>query len=69
MKPRHAAEEGVLTLAELADYLHVSRTTIYSLLKRKELPAFKVGRDWRFTFEEIDRWCAEREIKTPRISN
>jgi hypothetical protein len=27
------------------------------------LPAFKVGSDWRFNVEEIDRWRVEREKK------
>jgi excisionase family DNA binding protein len=49
MKSRHfAAETHLLTVGELADYRRVDPSTIYRLLKRKELPAFKVGRDWRF---------------------
>jgi hypothetical protein len=28
-----------------------------------QLPAFKVGSDWRFNIEEIDRWRVEREKK------
>ena len=38
----------MLRVSEVADYLHVSRSTIFRLLKRTELPAFKVGSDWRF---------------------
>ena len=59
----------MLTVGELADYLRVDSSTIYRLLKRHELPAFKVGRHWRFTTEEIDRWRAERQIRTPRHRN
>jgi excisionase family DNA binding protein len=54
----------MLTVEEVADYLRVSRSTICRLLKRKELPGFKVGSDWRFNVEAIDRWLAEREIRT-----
>ncbi len=46
----------VLTVSELADYLHVHQSTIYRMLKRNELPSFKVGADYRFNREEIDRW-------------
>jgi excisionase family DNA binding protein len=67
MKP-HAAATRVLTLEEVADYLHVSRTTIYRLLKRNQLPAFEIGSDWRFNVEEIDRWRAEQETRTSRPS-
>jgi excisionase family DNA binding protein len=51
----------VMTLNELADYLRVHPSTIYRLLKRRGLPAFKVGSDWRFNSESIDRWLLERE--------
>jgi excisionase family DNA binding protein len=46
----------VLTVKEAADYLRIHTSTIYRLLKRKELPAFRVGSDWRFNVEDIDRW-------------
>ena len=52
---------NVLTLEEVANYLRVHPSTIYRLLKKKLLPAFKVGSDWRFNVESIDRWRAEAE--------
>jgi excisionase family DNA binding protein len=51
----------ILTLENVAQYLRVHPSTIYRLLKKKQLPAFKVGRDWRFNLESIDRWRAEAE--------
>ena len=47
----------VLTVQDLAHYLKVHPSTVYRLLKAGKLPAFKVGSDWRFNVEEIDRWC------------
>ena len=55
---RHTVAPSVFTVGELAEYLRVHPSTIYRLLERKELPAFKVGGDWRFNMEEIERWCA-----------
>jgi excisionase family DNA binding protein len=46
----------VSTVEEVARYLHVHQSTIYRLLRQKELPAFKVGSDWRFNVESIDKW-------------
>jgi excisionase family DNA binding protein len=46
----------VLNLAEVADYLRVHSSTVYRMLKKRKIPAFKVGSDWRFNSESIDRW-------------
>ena len=51
----------ILTLENVAQYLRVHPSTIYRLLKRRQLPAFKVGRDWRFNLESIDRWRTDAE--------
>ena len=53
----------VLTVKDLSTYLRVHQSTIYRLLKVGQLPAFKVGSDWRFNVEDIDRWRVEREKK------
>jgi excisionase family DNA binding protein len=53
----------LLTVKELCNYLKVNRSTVYRLLKTGELPALRVGSDWRFNVEEIDRWRFEREKK------
>jgi excisionase family DNA binding protein len=50
------ADAKVLTVGELSDYLRVHRSTIYRLLKKGQLPGFKIGSDWRFNVEAIDEW-------------
>ena len=61
MKSRHPVATRVLTVDELANYLHISRSTIYRLLKRNQLPTLRIGNDLRFDVEEIDRWRAGLE--------
>ncbi|MBF6568172.1 MAG: helix-turn-helix domain-containing protein [Candidatus Binataceae bacterium] len=51
----------VLTVREVSEYLRVHPSTIYRLLRQRQLPAFRVGSDWRFNVEAIDRWRAEME--------
>jgi excisionase family DNA binding protein len=51
----------VLTLEETATMLRVHSSTIYRMLRKKELPAFRVGSDWRFNRESIERWVLYRE--------
>jgi excisionase family DNA binding protein len=41
------AEAKVITIEELAEYLRVHRSTLYRLLKKQQLPGFKIGGDWR----------------------
>jgi len=51
----------VMTVREVAAYLHVAPRTIYRLLRNSRLPAFRMGNDWRFNTEEIQRWLAQQE--------
>jgi excisionase family DNA binding protein len=45
-----------LSVEEIAEYLGVSKDTIYAWITRKEMPAHKVGRLWKFKAEEVDAW-------------
>ena len=49
-------DSNILTLTELTAYLGIHSSTAYRLIKRKNIPAFKLGRDWRFNREHIDAW-------------
>jgi len=54
-------DDKVMTVTEVAEYLHVHPSTIYRLLRKREIPAFRVGSDWRFNRESIDDWRTSRE--------
>lgn len=47
-----------MTVAEAADYLRVSKITVYRLVATGRPPGFKVGASWRLDREQIDRWAA-----------
>jgi len=51
----------VLTVQEVSHYLRVHPSTIYRMLKKHQLPAFRVGNDWRFTLEAFDKWLSKAE--------
>jgi excisionase family DNA binding protein len=59
-----ADNSRIMTVRELADYLRVHPTTIYRQLKSRQLPAFKVGSDWRFNVETIGRWRLRQDSST-----
>ena len=46
----------ILTLEQVAELLQVNRRTIYRLVREGKIPAFKVGKQWRFKKEAIDKW-------------
>jgi excisionase family DNA binding protein len=49
-------EWKVLTIPEVSEYLRVSRKTIYRMLQRRDIPAFRLGGDWRINIEDLERW-------------
>jgi excisionase family DNA binding protein len=58
---REAVPSKVMTVREVSAYLHVHPSTIYKLLKQRQIPAFQMGSDWRFHVEAIDRWCLQKQ--------
>ena len=52
----------LMTLREVADYLRVTEKTIYRLLRRGDIPAAKVGRNWRFGRDSIDEWLRQNSV-------
>ncbi|HEY7715523.1 MAG TPA: helix-turn-helix domain-containing protein [Candidatus Binatia bacterium] len=46
----------LLTVAEAAELLQVSKRTLERLIQRRELPAFKVGHQWRVRESELVKW-------------
>jgi len=54
----------LMTVEEVADYLRLTKTTIYRLLKRGDIPAVKIGRVWRFEKTAIDDWLHEKSVVT-----
>jgi len=56
-------ESEVMTVSEVAAYLNCHPGTVYRLLEGGELPAFRLGGDWRFLRSEVDKWIAARHVR------
>ena len=52
----------LMTVDEVADYLRVTKKTIYRLLMRGKIPATKVGNQWRFAQDAIDGWLQQNSV-------
>ncbi len=44
---------------EIADYLGVSKDTVYTWVTSKGMPGHKVGRFWKFKREDVDAWVRD----------
>ena len=66
-------DDQFLTTEEVLSYLQINLRTIYRLLKARQIPAVRVGRQWRFRRADLDAWLAARAangrdpITRPRI--
>ncbi len=58
-------QSEVMTLPEVATYLQCHPTTVYRMVKAGDLPAFRLGGDWRFLRSDVDRWITGKEIQPP----
>jgi excisionase family DNA binding protein len=56
-----------LTIDELAEYLKMGRTKLYRMAQEGNIPASKVGNQWRFR-EEIDEWMKGQRPTTSNNS-
>ncbi|MGD9714901.1 MAG: helix-turn-helix domain-containing protein [Thermomicrobiales bacterium] len=45
-----------MSVEEIAGYWGVSKDTIYGWIAKREMPAHKVGRLWKFKSDEVDSW-------------
>ncbi len=48
--------DEVMTMDELAEYLKISKSTLYKLAQANKSPGQKIGKRWRFHKEAVDRW-------------
>lgn len=58
------ADDEILTVRELADYLKIAEKTAYRFINEGKIPGFKVGSAWRFKKDAIDAWIASQSKTT-----
>jgi excisionase family DNA binding protein len=54
-------DSTIMTAEEVAKFLGIHRETVYLYAKKGKIPAFKIGYNWRFKKESIDKWMEEKE--------
>jgi excisionase family DNA binding protein len=51
-----AENEKWSSIDEIAEHMQVHKDTVRLWIKRNEIPAHKIGKQWRFKISEIDEW-------------
>jgi len=59
-KPAHDAQ--LLTMHELATYLHLDEVTVSKLVAGGKIPSLQVDRQWRFKRTAIDQWIEDQLV-------
>jgi excisionase family DNA binding protein len=59
--------DRLLTAAEVSDLLRVSTMTVYRLIRRGELPAVRVGRNYRVRASELDTYLSGQVVDPATI--
>ena len=65
-QPAPAVERTWLTVREAAEYLRVSRSQMYKLVRLGEIPSYQPTRDGKLLLkrEELDGWITNRRRST-----
>ncbi len=58
------SEDAILTVAQVAKYLQISKTKIYYLIQRRSMPGIRVGRNVRVRQSELLKWLDLQAKKT-----
>ena len=53
----------LLTVAEVAATMRVSTMTVYRLIKSGDLPAVRVGHNYRVRGRDVERYLAARSVQ------
>ncbi|MFB0526854.1 MAG: helix-turn-helix domain-containing protein [bacterium] len=52
--------QRLMTIKEVADYLRLSKVTVYKMTRQGKIPALKIGKQWRYNKSEIDSWVKQK---------
>src|SRR5580692_10045171 len=52
------AESDVMTIRDLAEYLHCHYNTAFGLARQGAIPSFRLGGNWRLLRSQVDEWIA-----------
>ena len=73
MKNRSVQNGGeniaIMTVRDVANYLRLSEAKVYRLAKEGGVPAFRLGKSWRFRRDLLDEWIRNHTKPMPDIAS
>lgn len=55
-----APKSELMTATETCQYLKITQRTLYRYLQSRQIPAFKLGKEWRFVRSDLEQWIRDR---------
>jgi excisionase family DNA binding protein len=62
MPKKQGSDAQLLTIHELAVYLHLDEATVNKLVSSGKIPSIQLERQWRFKKAAIDEWVADQLV-------
>ena len=56
LKKTSKMDNEILTIEQAAEFLQLSKRSVYKLLREGEIPGRKILNKWRFEKENLRRW-------------
>ncbi|MGA6828240.1 helix-turn-helix domain-containing protein [Nitrospira sp. NS4] len=55
-----APKSELMTVSETCRYLKITTRTLYRYIQNRQIPAFKLGKEWRFVRSDLEQWIRDR---------
>ncbi|MGH7230018.1 MAG: helix-turn-helix domain-containing protein [Nitrospiraceae bacterium] len=55
-----SSKDELLTATETCRYLKIAPRTLYRYIQEQHMPAFKLGKEWRFVRSDLEQWVRRK---------
>lgn len=62
MPKKHSTEEPLLSVHDLATYIHLDENTVTKLVTAGKIPGLQIDKQWRFVRSQVDQWIEEQLV-------
>ena len=60
------SSDSILTVPEAAEYLKLHAETVRRMARKGQMPCFKIGAEWRFSRQALERFIESQQNPAPR---